>query len=61
MAKKSSIVKFHKKQKYSTRHVNRCALCGRSRAYIGRFDLCRICFREKALNGEIPGVKKVSW
>lgn len=61
MAKKSDEVKFKKKQKYSTREVNRCALCGRSRGYIRRFGLCRICFRQKALKGEIPGVKKISW
>ncbi|GIW63994.1 MAG: 30S ribosomal protein S14 type Z [Patescibacteria group bacterium] len=61
MAKTSDIVKFHKKQKYKTREVNRCSLCGRTRSYMRRFGLCRICFRKKALNGEIPGVKKVSW
>jgi len=61
MAKKSNIVKFLKKQKFEVRNVNRCSLCGRSRGYMRRFGLCRICFREKALKGEIPGVKKVSW
>lgn len=61
MAKTSSIVKFRKKQKYKVREVNRCSLCGRSRGYIRRFGLCRICFREKVLRGEIPGVKKISW
>jgi len=61
MAKKSDIVKFEKKQKYKVRQRNRCALCGRSRGYMRRFGLCRICFREKALEGEIPGVKKISW
>ncbi|OGK31551.1 30S ribosomal protein S14 type Z [Candidatus Roizmanbacteria bacterium RIFCSPHIGHO2_12_FULL_33_9] len=61
MAKKSNIVKFLKKQKFEVRNVNRCNLCGRSRSYLRRFGLCRICFREKALKGEIPGVKKVSW
>lgn len=40
---------------------NRCAICGRPRGYIRRFKLCRICFRERALNGELPGVKKISW
>ena len=40
---------------------NRCALCGRSRGYIGRFKLCRICFRKKALKGDLPGVTKMSW
>lgn len=62
MAKTSDEVKFKlKKQKFPTRNVNRCQLCGRSRSYIRRFGLCRLCFREKALRGEIPGVKKVSW
>jgi len=46
MAKKSDIVKFQKDQKYPTRFRNRCGLCGRARSYIGRFGLCRICFRE---------------
>lgn len=61
MAKTSDIVKFSKKQKFETRQVNRCALCGRSRAYMRRFQMCRICFRERALKGELPGVKKASW
>lgn len=61
MAKKSDEIKFQKKQKYSTRDVNRCPICGRSRAYMRRFGMCRICFREKALQGEIPGVVKISW
>lgn len=61
MAKTSDIVKFQRKQKYSTREKNRCMLCGRSRAYMRIFGLCRICFRERALKGELPGVKKASW
>lgn len=61
MAKKSNIVKFLKPQKYSTRNKNRCSLCGRNRSYIRRFGLCRICFRTKALKGELPGVTKASW
>lgn len=61
MAKKSNVVKFLKKQKYEVRNRNRCALCGRSRSFMRRFNMCRICFREKALNGEIPGVIKISW
>lgn len=61
MAKKSDIVKFLKPQKYKTRERNRCFLCGRSRGFMRRFGLCRICFREKALKGEIPGVRKISW
>ena len=61
MAKTSDIVKFHKKQKFTVRNVNRCSLCGRSRAYMRRFGLCRICFRELASKGELPGVLKSTW
>ena len=61
MAKTSDIAKFNKKQKFKIREVNRCKLCGRARGYMRRFSLCRICFRERALLGEIPGVKKISW
>jgi small subunit ribosomal protein S14 len=52
---------FIKKPKYSTRNKSRCPLCGRPRGYIRQFGMCRICFREKALRGEIPGVRKASW
>ncbi|MBI3620503.1 type Z 30S ribosomal protein S14 [Candidatus Roizmanbacteria bacterium] len=61
MAKTSNRVKFYKKQKYQVRYHNRCPLCGRARGYFRRFGMCRICFRERALNGEIPGVRKMSW
>lgn len=61
MAKTSSIVKFLKKQKFSTREKNRCALCGRARSYMRQFGLCRLCFRELAQKGELPGVLKASW
>jgi small subunit ribosomal protein S14 len=61
MAKKSWIVKAARPQKYQVRHVNRCKLCGRSRAYIRKFGVCRICFRELASNGKLPGVTKSSW
>jgi len=61
MAKKSNVVKFLKEQKFKTRNVNRCGICGRARGYYRMFGLCRICFREKALKGELPGVKKASW
>lgn len=61
MAKTSDIVKFQHKQKFDVRMVNRCALCGRSRAYMRRFGLCRLCFRERAQKGELPGVVKASW
>lgn len=61
MARKSKKVREHKKLKYKVRYRNRCRLCGRSRGYMRKFGLCRICFREHALKGEIPGVKKASW
>lgn len=60
MAKKS-IIEREKKRKYRVRVRNRCRRCGRPRGYIRRFQLCRICFRELALEGEIPGVAKASW
>ena len=60
MAKKSMIAR-EKNRKYRVRVRNRCALCGRPRGYIRRFGLCRICFREQALKGNIPGVTKSSW
>lgn len=47
--------------KYSTRRLHRCWRCGRKRGYMRDFNLCRICFRELANNGEIPGIKKASW
>ncbi len=61
MAKKSQIVKSKKKPKFSTRIVRRCFRCGRRRAYMRKFGLCRICFRELANKGEITGIKKSSW
>jgi small subunit ribosomal protein S14 len=61
MAKKSQIAKSIKKPKYSSRIVRRCFKCGRKHGYMRDFGLCRICFREMANNGEIPGVKKSSW
>ncbi len=61
MAKKSQIAKSNKKPKYSTRIVRRCFKCGRKRGYIRDFGLCRICFREMANKGKIPGIKKSSW
>jgi len=61
MAKKSVIARAQKKPKFSTRVVRRCWRCGRKRGYMRSFDLCRICFRELASKGEIPGVKKSSW
>lgn len=61
MAKTSDIVKFKKKQKFKTKEVNRCRICGRSRAFMRKFGLCRLCFRELAHKGQLPGVKKASW
>ncbi|WP_069650750.1 type Z 30S ribosomal protein S14 [Caloranaerobacter ferrireducens] len=61
MAKKSLIAKQKRKPKFSTRHYNRCKICGRPHAYLRKFGICRICFRELAYKGQIPGVKKASW
>lgn len=60
MAKKSMIAKQRKHKKYSTQYYNRCGVCGRPHAYMRKFGVCRICFREMASEGEIPGVKKAS-
>ncbi|OGG16835.1 30S ribosomal protein S14 type Z [Candidatus Gottesmanbacteria bacterium RIFCSPHIGHO2_02_FULL_39_11] len=61
MAKRSDIVKFKKSQKFTVRQHNRCLLCGRSRGFMRQFGLCRLCFRELANKGELPGVIKASW
>ncbi|MBI4313697.1 MAG: type Z 30S ribosomal protein S14 [Candidatus Omnitrophica bacterium] len=61
MAKKSLIEKWKKTPKFKVRGHNRCRACGRPRAYYRRFQMCRICFREHASRGEIPGVTKASW
>lgn len=61
MAKKSMIAKSQRTPKFKIRQKNRCGKCGRPRAYLRKFDLCRICFRDMALKGEIPGVVKASW
>ena len=61
MARKALIEKSKRKPKFGVRVHNRCQRCGRSRAYLRKFGLCRICFRELALNGMIPGVRKASW
>lgn len=55
------IVKAKKAPKFSVRAKNRCHICGRSRAYIRKFGICRICFRQLAHKGELPGVTKASW
>ncbi|PIP55749.1 MAG: type Z 30S ribosomal protein S14 [Candidatus Zambryskibacteria bacterium CG_4_9_14_3_um_filter_42_9] len=61
MAKTSVIARSKKKPKFSTRAAHRCFRCGRGRGYMRSFDLCRICFRELANEGKIPGIKKSSW
>jgi len=61
MAKKSVIARANKKAKFSTRVKNRCFRCGRGRGFMRQFELCRICFRELANEGELPGVRKSSW
>ncbi len=61
MARKAMILKALKKPKYSTRLVRRCKICGRPRGYMRKFDMCRLCFRDLASNGMIPGVVKSSW
>lgn len=61
MARKALIEKSLKTPKFTTRQRNRCKLCGRPRGFIRMFELCRLCFREFALKGVLPGVKKTSW
>lgn len=59
MAKKVDLIP--KKHKFQVRQRNRCGFCGRPRAFLRKFGICRICFRTLALRGEIPGVVKASW
>jgi small subunit ribosomal protein S14 len=61
MSKKCKFVTIGQKVKFKTRKRNRCKLCGRPRAYLRDFDMCRMCFRVLALRGHIPGVIKASW
>ena len=61
MARKSLIVKANRKPKFKVRAVNRCKLCGRARGYMRKFQICRICFRNLASEGKIPGITKSSW
>lgn len=61
MARKALIAKAKRTPKYSTRVVRRCWRCGRNRSYMRDFDLCRICFRELAENGDLPGITRASW
>lgn len=61
MARKALIEKANKKMKFKVRQYNRCKRCGRSRGYYRKFGVCRICLRELAHSGELPGVTKSSW
>lgn len=61
MATTAKIAKEQKTLKYAVRHRHRCQRCGRPRAYLRKFALCRLCFRELALRGEVAGVIKSSW
>ncbi|GAB3694157.1 type Z 30S ribosomal protein S14 [Nocardiopsis oceani] len=61
MAKKSLIAKSQRKPKFGVRAYTRCSRCGRSRAVFRKFGLCRICFRDMAHRGELPGITKSSW
>ena len=61
MARKALIEKANRDSKYGVRNYNRCGRCGRARAYLRKFGICRICFRQLALRGEIPGIRKSSW
>jgi small subunit ribosomal protein S14 len=61
MANLAKIIREKMKLKYEVRHHHRCQICGRPRAYIRQFGLCRMCFRKLANKGMLPGVKKASW
>ncbi|WP_084448706.1 type Z 30S ribosomal protein S14 [Desulfovibrio inopinatus] len=61
MARKALMVKATRKPKFSSRAYNRCPICGRPRAFLRKFGICRICFRNMSLSGELPGVRKSSW
>ncbi|MFN0180695.1 MAG: type Z 30S ribosomal protein S14 [Gemmatimonadales bacterium] len=61
MAKTCWIERAKRVPKFKARTVRRCQRCGRARAVLRKFGLCRMCFRELALRGHIPGVRKASW
>lgn len=61
MAKKALIAKAGRKPKFAVRGYTRCSRCGRARAVFRKFELCRICFRDMAHKGELPGITKSSW
>jgi small subunit ribosomal protein S14 len=61
VAKTCYLVNIDKQPKFAVRKRNRCKVCGRPRGYMRKFEICRVCFRELALQGELPGVRKASW
>jgi len=61
VARTSQMAKQLKKPKFKIRHRNRCRICGRPRGFLRKFEMCRLCFRQLALRGDIPGVTKSSW
>ncbi|MDD4547459.1 MAG: type Z 30S ribosomal protein S14 [Bacilli bacterium] len=61
MAKKSKVIQASRKPKFKVREYTRCKRCGRPHAVLQKYGICRICFRELAYKGQIPGVKKSSW
>ncbi|ENZ00761.1 type Z 30S ribosomal protein S14 [Clostridium thermobutyricum] len=61
MARKAMIEKWNREPKYKTRAYTRCRICGRPHSVLKKFGICRICFRELAYKGQIPGCKKASW
>ncbi|MBI2068254.1 MAG: type Z 30S ribosomal protein S14 [Deltaproteobacteria bacterium] len=61
MAKTSLIIKAQRSPKFKVRQYHRCTFCGRPRGFLRRFGMCRLCFRKRALAGELPGVEKASW
>jgi small subunit ribosomal protein S14 len=61
VARKALIAKANRKPRFQVRAYNRCRRCGRPRGYMRKFGICRICFRQLALNGDIPGITKASW
>lgn len=61
MSRTALEVKAQRKPKFMARQHNRCPICGRPRGYMRKFGICRICFRNMALSGELPGVRKSSW
>jgi small subunit ribosomal protein S14 len=61
VARACSFAKLQEAPKFAVRHRNRCKVCGRARAYYRKFELCRVCLRNLALKGDLPGVTKASW